>query len=1106
MSLLMQRLIYLLVSTSLFFSCSKPTRFERLDAGDTGIDFVNLVEEKDSFNILHDEYMYNGGGVGAGDLNNDGRTDLVFTGNKVSSRIYLNKGDFEFKDITDRFPGLDASQWYSGVSLVDLNADGFLDMYLTSTSAKDPAKRKNKLWISKGIDADSVPSYEEVAAQWGVDHDGHTVHAGFFDYDLDGDLDLYLLNNIVNRAVPTNYRDKIVDGSSINNDRLLRNDGNGHFTDVTIEAGIVYEGYGLGLAFGDINKDGYPDIYVSNDYIANDLLYINQKNGTFKNMSSVYLNYQSRFSMGNDMVDMNNDGNLDIMSVDMMPELYARKKQTINGNSYVVYINNEKFGYEPQYVRNMIHYHNGFLNGEMLPFSEVGQITGLYQTEWSWSPLFADYDNDGDRDLLITNGFPKDLTDKDFTNYKAQVYGYVATDEHILPKIPIVKVSNYAFENQGELTFSNKTEEWGLSIPSFSNGAAFVDLDNDGDLDYAVNNINDPAFIYRNNTIGKLKEEVHYLRIKLKGSAPNTQAVGAKVELWAGGQYMYQENFFTRGYISSVEPVVHFGLGKNTAVDSVVVRWPKGTMSTVLKNLKSDQTLIIDESSADKREAGPVIQAKDSPVFERVEAALDYKHTEEDYIDFFQNQRIIQHKFSQIGPCMAQGDLNGDGQEDVLIGGSQKAPAAVFVRLGSGFERKEMKGLTETKGCQEADMKILDLDGDGDNDVVSVAGGYETESDTSYVHYYFINDKGLFRKRKLPLPPFPASVVRFADVDKDGDQDLFIGARVKRMAFPEAPASYILINDRGEFSSKPVALEAGMVTDAVFSDADRDGWVDVMVTREWGSVGLIRNVNGGEFKLETTPDLAGKTGLWSSIASGDFDGDGDDDYMVGNLGDNHRFTVSEQYPLRTYAVDLDKNSFIDPLTTSYWKDEKGEMTEYPVNYLDELAAQSPYFRKKFTSYTSFSRSSLDSILDKSALAPSQIFSVNTTSSHIIWNDGGKFSWEKLPAKAQVAPIRKILVADFNGDNVVDVLLAGNDKSYDVSTGYYLANKGLVMLGQGNRKFKILPPSESGVVLNGMVTSLLYIKGAIPVLIAGVNRDGVVVLRQPSASKAALAEK
>ena len=1087
----------LIFFAGLLISCSDSSpRFQRLSADLTGISFSNSIVETDSFHILNNEYIYNGGGVGIGDLNNDGLQDIIFVGNMVSTRVYLNSGNFQFEDVTSSFEGLSNNQWYSGVVMIDINSDGWLDVYLTATANNNPVKRKNRLWVSQGSGDEDFPVFREMAEAYGIADEGYSIHAGFLDYDLDGDLDLYILNNVVDPEVSRKHTPKIDDGTAINNDKFYRNNGNGSFTDVTIEAGIVYEGFGLGLAIGDVNKDGYPDIFVANDYISNDLLYINQGNGTFRNESKKYLSYNSKFSMGTDMADVNNDGNPDIMSLDMNPEPYFKKKQTINGNSYFFYVNDEKYGYERQYVRNMLHLHNGFVNGEMLPFSEVGQMMGIYQTGWSWSPLFADFDNDGDKDLLITNGFPKDLTDKDYTKFKAKVHGYVASDRMVINRIPATKISNYAFENTGDFSFVNRTEAWGMDIPSFSYGASFVDLDNDGDLDYVVNNLNDEAFVYKNNTIERADNQANYIRIRLKGKKGNTMALGAKVELWYNGQYQFYEHFLSRGYTSSVDPIIHFGLPGSDAIDSIKITWPTGKNISIMKNVKAGQLIEINEMTS-KTEAYakyPLYNA--DLLFVKRDDVINYTHRQIDYIDFFLDQNILPHKFSQIGPIMAKGDLDGDNREDLVIGATNELPTTVFLRKNHGFDMAAFEGLTGRKKCMESDLVILDIDGDGDNDVIALAGGYANENTEDYIHYLYENMGGTFKKIPLPLPPFPASVVKPFDFDHDGDIDLFVGARVKREMFPLATNSYVLINTNGKFSTDPAfTFDLGMVTDAVWSDYDGDGWEDLLITREWNSLAVIKNTEGKELRIETIPVIEKNHGIWYALAAGDFDQDGDDDYIVGNLGENHRFHVSDKYPMKLYSIDLDQNGTIVPLISGYWEDPDGIMKEYPVNYLDELAAQSRFFRRMFNSYTLFSYATIDDILGESRWVADRKYHhhVNTTSSFILWNDNGDFRWEKLPMQLQIAPITKMMVRDFNGDNYPDVLIAGNDHSYDVSTGYYDANKGFVLLSRGaSSSFEVLLPPESGLWFQGQIGSLLYFEGDTSLVVGGINRKKIVV--------------
>jgi hypothetical protein len=1076
-------------------ACSKSPRFTLLKPEDTGIEFSNTITESDSFHVMSYEYIYNGAGVGIGDLNNDGLQDIIFAGNQVSSKVYLNMGDFKFRDITDQFKGLSNDQWYSGVTIVDINNDRWPDLYLSST-AKDPSKSKNRLWINNGAVGGQDPTFTEMAEKYGIADSGQSVNSAFFDYDLDGDLDLYVLTNTVSERMSSTYRPKINDGSAENNDRLYRNNGDGTFTNVTIEAGIVFEGFGLGIAVGDVNKDGFPDIYISNDYMSNDLLYINQGNGTFRNEISKYISYQTKSSMGDDMADINNDGFPDIYTMDMLPEEYYKKKQTINGFSYKFYDNDAKYGYEHQFLRNMLHMHNGLMNGEMLPYSEAGQMMGIYQTEWSWSPLFADYDNDGDKDLLVANGYPKDLTDKDWTKYRFEVYGSIASAKHVISKAPAIKVPNKAFENSGEMHFEQKTKEWLGLTPSFSYGAAFVDLDNDGDLDYVTNNIDDRAFVYKNTTIEKSKKKANFLRVKLSGKEPNTMAIGAKVEIWTRGQYQFIENFLTRGYASSVDPVIHFGFADDSSVDSLKITWPLGKTFSLLKNIKVNQTVDVNETSAISVDTN-VHLIKAPLLFEDVDNVIDYTHEQNDFPDFFLGQKIMPHKFSQIGPCIAKGDIDNDGQEDIIIGSTNKMPMMVFLRKGNQFVNTQIRGLTTYKSVIESDLAIVDMDNDGDNDVISLAGGYENREEGEYRHYMHENRNGVFVDTLLPVPQFPASVVRPFDFDHDGDMDLFVGSRVKYGMFPYANHSWIVLNDKGHLYTVPeMKLNLGMVTDAIWSDYDKDGWEDLIVTREWNSIAILKNINGKELSPQLIPSIDENKGFWYSIASGDFDRDGDDDYILGNLGENHRFNVSKDYPMGLYVMDIDRDGILDPISTAYWKDKDGVMQEYPINYLDELWGQSIYFQRKYRDYASFSYDNIKEILGTEILKHVDFkLLVNTTSSYILWNNKGSFRWEKLPRQLQVSPIKKMIIQDLNNDQYPDVIISGNDHTFDIATGYYDANKGNVLMNTGKGSFNILSPSQSGLLLNGMVESLLYLKGDTSLVVAGINRNKLKVYRQ-----------
>jgi hypothetical protein len=1091
----------LIIWLLIILSCSRSPRFELLGPEKTSISFSNFITESDSFNILTYEYIYNGAGVGLGDLNNDGLEDIVFAGNQVSSGVYLNLGDFKFKDISSNLTGLSNDQWYSGVTLVDINDDGWLDIYLTSSSAGDGRSCKNRLWVNDGSDEAGGPVFTEKAEEFGIAGEDQSVSAAFFDYDLDGYIDLYVLNNTVNKQLPSAYRKKVNDGSASDNDRLYHNNGNGTFTDVSLAAGIIFEGYGMGLAVSDINKDGFPDIYISNDLLANDVLYINQGDGTFRNRISDYLSYQSLTSKGNDIADLNNDGMPEIFTLDVLPESYARKKQTINGFNYWYYQSDEYYGFEHQYQRNMLHLNNGILCNELIPFSEIGQLSGIYETDWSWSCLFADYDNDGDRDLLVTNGFPKDIRDKDWTRIKATATGNLASEWKIAGMAPALKIPNLAFENIGNLNFVKRTD-WMPEIPSCSTGASAGDLDNDGDLDYVVNNINSGAFILKNKSVEKSGRKSNYVRIRLKGETGNIMGYGAKTEIWTQGKYQYDEHFTTRGYASSVDPVIHFGISQSKTIDSIKVTWPATGKISLLKNISSGQTLNICESDALTVRKGLIPAKGDDYIFNKCDSVLDYLHRQTDFNDYNYYQRIIPHKFSQIGPRMAKGDLDGDGREDLIIGSTGEMPVRVYLRKGQGFVETEYDGLDVPGNAAMADLAIVDIDNDGDNDVVSIAGGYELSNESDYRHYLFLNNGSRFERRDLPIPRFPASVIRACDFNRDGFTDLFIGARIKLGMYPYSNHSWIIRNDSGKLTTEPVfRLNLGLVTDAVWTDYDNDGWEDLMVAREWNSLVVVKNVSGKDLVPQYIPELESKHGIWYSLAQGDFDGDGDIDYIAGNLGENNRFNISDSNPLKLYVIDFDQDGIIDPLITGCWRDSKGILTRYPLNYLDDLWAQSGYFRLKYLDYTSFSYSGFSSMVSESLLKKEEFeLSVNTASSYVLWNDKGRFTFEKLPPGVQLSPVKKMIVFDFNHDSQPDILIGGNDYTYDISTGYFDANKGLLLINKLNETgrrtcgFAELPPSESGLLLRGMVESLLLFDGDTALIVGGINRNKAFVFR------------
>lgn len=1084
------------------------TLFHLVDKAHHGITFQNTISENDSLNILTLEYIYNGGGVAAGDFNNDGRCDLFFTGNMVPSKLYINRGDLKFEDVSEKAGILPSDKWRSGVAVADVNGDGLLDIYVCATIKPDSSLRANTLFINQGISADGIPTFKDQAQKYGVAFGGHSSGAAFLDYDNDGDLDLYILTNTIQKGIPTSYRAKANDGTSVNTDCLLRNNGNETFTDVSKEAGIVHEGYGLGLAIADINQDGWQDIYVSNDYITNDLLYLNNRNGTFTNAIDQCIRHQSQFSMGNDIADINNDGLPDIITLDMLPEGNLRRKTVISGTNYTSYINNRQFGYSHQYIRNMLQLNNG--NGS---FSEIGQLAGIHQTEWSWSPLLADFDNDGFRDVIITNGFPRDITDKDFGNFRSGPGGNIASIEFLLDSIPVVKISNYAFRNNGDLTFTDVTRAWGMHQPAFSNGAAFADFDEDGDLDYVVNNINGDVLFYENGLYSDAEEvrKDHYLRVKLIGEKGNITGLGARIMLHYDGKLQYHDHSVYRGYISSVEPVAHFGLDSVTTVDTVLVQWPDGR-SSLLKNVKADQVLTIKHAEAG--EAVTLKKAPHDPLMKdvAVETGIKFVHTEDDKIDF-NVQRTIPHKFSQSGPGIAVGDVTNDGLEDFYIGGAANRNGTLFIQRRDGtFASREIKKSASQKEEDQGSL-FFDSDNDGDLDLYVVSGTFEYAVDSEqHQDRLYVNDgKGNFtlNPAALPVTTSSGSCVRAADIDGDGDLDLFVGGRIVPWRYPYPAESYILVNEQGRFVNKTDELcaglkTAGMITDALWTDFDNDGKVDLIVTGEFMPLTAYRNEGAKLTKLNDS-GLEQRSGWWNSISTGDFDKDGDMDYIAGNLGLNNYYKASTATPLKVYAKDFDGNNSVDAVLTCYLRSEEGEMKEYPVHFWDELNSQSPKFRRKFNYYKRYGRATIDQVLTGEELKDALIMETNYTASSYIENlGGGKFAVTPLPMIAQIAPVNGIVTADVNDDGNLDVLMTGNDYGNEVFTGRHDAFTGLILMGNGAGKFTPVSPIEGGFIVPRDGKALARLSSAKGELfIATQNQDTARVyayVKQPAAKE------
>jgi hypothetical protein len=1098
------RISYLFCFISIFcFSCKqKDSLFQQVTPGQSGIRFSNRITEKDSINPIDLTNIYNGGGVGIGDFNNDGLQDVYFTGNQVANKLYINKGNFQFEDVTEKAGVNGNGKWCRGASVIDINNDGLEDLYVSTSILNDPHRRENLLYINQGADKSGVPHFKEMAAEYGLNDTTHTTMAAFFDYDNDGDLDVYLtVNEIIKANNPSVFHPKIKDGSYPSTGRLYRSDWDSilkHpvYKNVSKEAGITIEGLGHGVNIADFNRDGWKDIFVTNDFNSNDLLYINNHDGTFTDKASSYFKHTSANGMGQDVIDINNDGLSDVIELDMNPEDNYRKKMMLNANSYQTYQNSDYFGYQYQYVRNTLQLNQGpRMNGNDSIgdpiFSDIGFFSGISETDWSWCPLVTDFDNDGFRDIIITNGYPKDITDHDFITFRREAAA-VATKEMVLSQIPEVKLHNYAFRNNGNLTFNNTTSEWGLATPSFSNGAAYADLDNDGDMDIIVNNINDSAFVYRNTLMDGREKRQHYLTIKLNGSSTNRDGFGTWIEIFYQNKMQAYEQTPYRGYLSTIDIRPHFGLGPVTQLDSVVIKWPEGKKQ-VLNKIPADQLLTVNIKDADKSYDWITPAKTTDNLFTDVTDSikLQYRDQSRDFVDF-NIQKLLPHKFTEYGPALASGDIDGDGLDDIIAGGSIGKSAVILIQNGDGsFLQKNLltdSASISSKMLHDEGIALFDADGDGDLDLYIASGGYEGQANTqAYEDRFYINDgKGGFTISNTAFPQnfTSKSCVRVADYDQDGDLDLFIAGRVEPSAYPKPVSCFIYRNDSKDGVLKfsdvtksvaPFLNKIGLICDAVWTDFDNDGWQDLLLAGEWMPLTFIKNDKGKFINVTSSAGVEDKKGWWTSILPGDFDNDGDIDYVVGNLGLNSFLKASDKYPVGIYAKDFDNNGSFDAIPALYLPASQADTVkkEFPMHLRDDLVKQIISFRSKFQNYKSYANATFDKMFTEKEMEGVLKLQANYFSNSYLRNDGnGKFELIALPLSTQFSCMNGMLSEDFDGDGNLDILAAGNDYGTDVSIGRYDACNGIYLKGDGKGNFTTLSVLQSGWFVPGNAKAIV----------------------------------
>ena len=1069
------------------------TLFSRLPASATGIDFENRLVDTEEVNVFTYRNYYNGGGVGIGDVNGDSLPDIYLTANQQPNKLFLNRGDFRFEDVTEKAGVGGERAWSTGVSVVDINGDGRLDLYVSNAGNYQGDDRANELFINQGTGADGVPTFTEEAAAYGLADEGTSTHAAFFDYDRDGDLDVYVLNNSFRPVSSFGLRNIRHERHEGGGDKLYRND-DGRFTDVSEEAGIYGSeiGFGLGVTVGDVDRDGWPDVYVSNDFFERDYLYLNQHDGTFREVNAEAMPYLSLSSMGADMADLNGDGYPEIFVTDMLPESDERLKTTSTYEGWNVYQAKLKSDYGHQFMRNMLH-----LNRADGTFSEIGQIAGVSATDWSWGALMADFDGDGHKDIFVSNGVAKDLTDQDFVAFFAdEVEKARRTGKRdfvflgLLDQIPSNPIPNYLFAGSDSLVFTNKAEAWGLAEPSFSNGAAYGDLDNDGDLDLVANNVNEEVFVYRNNA-DTLRADQHYLKVRLEGEGMNRFGLGAGVTAWHDGQAFYLEQMPMRGFQSSVDYALTFGLGDIGRLDSLTVAWPDGREQTLL-DVQADQTITLRQAEAASEAAAPAPAF--TPLFEDVTrtSGLDFAHEENNFVDFHR-EGLLPKMLSTEGPGVAVGDVNDDGLEDVFLGGAAGQAGRLFLgKQGGGFTGADGAAFEADQTSEDVGAAFFDADGDGDQDLYVVSGGSEFSGMAPELRdrLYLNNGSGLFEKTegRLPTQYHSGSVAAPADYDGDGDQDLFVGSRLVPWRYGLDPQSVLLQNDgTGHFRevtprAAPGLADVGMVTDAAWTDTNGDGRLDLVVVGEWMPITLF--LNGGDGTLappETPTSLEESHGWWNRILADDLDGDGDVDFVAGNLGLNTKLQASPEEPATMHVGDFDGNGSTEQVI-AYYKDG----ASYPMPLLGELTSQLNTFKKIYRKHVDYAGQTIDELFTPEQLERATVKRAHVFASSYIENLGdGTFRLRPLPYEAQLAPVYGLLADDFDADGYQDLLLAGNFFGVKPDLGRMDASYGLLLRGDGG----FVPAEGSGFVVDGQVRALRWANGRI---VAAKNDDAVQV--------------